>query len=147
MVECDKGDTLLVLADDFFVEPLKGFSGGRVIGEVVHLKEVVKRFNDDDTDVTVIGENFVEFLEMIIGRGRLEDNNRVVLCHAAIGEIFSGVFSRFFTLPVGNFGFHGIASKKLFSLGDGDSELTSDGTFAGVRRTAQQTNALTVGAE
>src|ERR1022692_1622906 len=90
-MKCDKADTFLVLGDDFSIKPFKRTAGRRVVAQVVHLEKIVERFNDDEAYVTVFGQNLVEFLEMVVGGGGVKNDNRVVLPHATLYEIFTSI--------------------------------------------------------
>ena len=89
-MECDKADPLFVFADDFFVEPLECTAGGRIVGKVVHLEEIVERFNDDEPDVTIFGQNFVEFEKMVVARRWLspEDGWRMTIGSSCLMPLF-----------------------------------------------------------
>src|ERR1039457_7004976 len=99
-MKCDKADTLLVLRDNLFVKPFKGTTCRRVIAEVFHPKEIVQRFDENKADVRVFRQDFVEFEEMIVGWRRVKDDNRVILPHATLYEIFTSILGRLFALPV-----------------------------------------------
>src|ERR1035437_2850592 len=84
---------------------------------------------------------------MIVGWVWVKKDNRVVLLHAALCEIFGGVFGRLLALPVGDFRLHRLPAEELLPLRDSDGELTSDCTFTCVGRATQKADTLSVGTE
>jgi len=112
------------------------------------LEEVVKRLNDDKTDVWVISQRVVEFLEIALWRLWVEYFEvKVIDGHPTLEKIFTGVVFTFFGLPIRNCGFDRSPAEKGFPVDNCDGELTCECGLACMGTPAKEGNAFAVGAK